>query len=114
MLRHSANYDQWMINIITSAEDHSQLMPLARRLRQKYPEIISVVNNVTSRKASIAMGEYEVNLAGEDHLKDTIDSYVFMISANSFFQTNTDGARVLYRQTKKYADLQGGETVLDL
>ncbi len=114
MLRHSFTYDQWMVNIITSSEDRDQVLPLAHRLTQKYPEIVSVVNNVTSRKAAIAMGEYEVNLAGKDHLKDTIDSCTFMISANSFFQTNTDGARVLYRQAKKYADLQGGETVLDL
>jgi 23S rRNA (uracil1939-C5)-methyltransferase len=114
MLRHSSARNQWMVNIITATEDREQVVPLARRLMQKYKEIVSVVNNITARKAGIAMGEYEVNLAGEDHLKDNIDSYTFMISANSFFQTNTDGAGILYRQAKKYADLQGGETVLDL
>jgi 23S rRNA (uracil1939-C5)-methyltransferase len=114
MLRHSTAHDQWMLNIVTATEDRDQVMPLAHHMMQKYPDIVSVVNNITSRKAGIAMGEYEVNLAGEDHLRDAIDSYQFMISANSFFQTNTDGAGILYRQAKQYADLQGGETVLDL
>jgi 23S rRNA (uracil1939-C5)-methyltransferase len=114
MLRHSAARDQWMLNIITSAEDRDQVMPLADRMMQKYPRIVSIVNNITAGKAGVAMGEYELNLAGKEHLRESIDSYTFMISANSFFQTNTVGAGILYRQAKKYADLQGRETVLDL
>ena len=114
MLRHSSAYNQWMVNVITSSEDSGALVPLAHGLMEKYPEIASVVNNVTARKAGIAVGEYEVPLAGEDHLKDAIESFEFMISANSFFQTNTEGAGILYRQAKEFADLHGHETVLDL
>jgi 23S rRNA (uracil1939-C5)-methyltransferase len=114
MLRHSSAYDQWMVNLITASEDRAQVSPLAQRLMEKYPAVTSVVNNVTARNAGIAVGEYELLLAGQDHLKDTIGGFEFMVSANSFFQTNTEGAGVLYRQTKEFAGLQGGETVLDL
>jgi len=40
--------------------------------------------------------------------------FEFEISANSFFQTNTRGAEHLYRTVKEYAQLSGGESVVDL
>ncbi|MCP4352733.1 MAG: 23S rRNA (uracil(1939)-C(5))-methyltransferase RlmD [Desulfobacterales bacterium] len=114
MLRHSVAHNQWMVNIITSAEDRKTVQPLADLLTGKYPEIVSVINNITSRKAGIAIGEYEILLAGDSSLKDKIGNYEFEISANSFFQTNTRGAGRLYETVKQYAGLTGRETVVDL
>lgn len=114
MLRHSSANDQWLVNIITSDEDRTLLQPLADRLMSGYSNIVSVVNNVTSRKAGIAVGEYEIHLAGEKTLRDGIGNFEFEISANSFFQTNTPGATILYDTVKSFAGLTGGERVLDL
>ncbi len=114
MLRHSAFYDQWMVNIITADENRTKLKPLADLLIKKYPKITSVVNNITSKPAGVAIGEYEICLAGSSHIKDKIDSYEFEISANSFFQTNTLGAKRLYEIVKRFSDLTGKETVIDL
>ncbi|MDM8548686.1 23S rRNA (uracil(1939)-C(5))-methyltransferase RlmD [Desulfobacterales bacterium HSG2] len=114
MLRHSAARDRWMVNIVTASEDRGTVQPLADMLTEKYPEIVSVVNNITSRKAGIAIGEYEILLAGESVLTDKIGSFTFEISANSFFQTNTRGAEQLYETVKSYAGLTGKESVVDL
>ena len=114
MLRHSAAYDQWMVNIVTAAEDRETVQPLADQLTDKYPQIVSVINNITSRKAGIAVGEYEILLAGSSCIKDKIGSFEFDISSNSFFQTNTRSAELLYRTVKEYAGLSGTETVVDL
>lgn len=114
MLRHSAAYDQWMVNIITSEEDKKTLQLLADLLMDKYPEIVSVVNNITARKAGVAIGEYEILLAGDSCIKDKIGSCEFEISANSFFQTNTQGAEQLFRTVREYAGLSGKEKVVDL
>ena len=114
MLRHSMARDQWMVNIISSAEDHEILQPLADQLKSTYPRIASIVNNVTSKKAGIAVGEYEILLAGTSYLRDKIGSFKFDISANSFFQTNTRGATSLSEIVRKYAELTGIETIVDL
>ncbi len=53
-------------------------------------------------------------MAGGSTLSDTIGSFAFEISANSFFQTNTRGAAKLYDTVKRYAQLTGSETVVDL
>ena len=114
MLRHSVFYDQWMVNIITSAEDREAVLPLADSLREKYPRVVSVMNNITSRKAGIAVGEYEVCLGGEAVIRDRIGDFEFEVSANSFFQTNSIGAGTLYEVAKAYAGLTGNEMVVDL
>jgi 23S rRNA (uracil1939-C5)-methyltransferase len=51
---------------------------------------------------------------GSDTISDKIGDFEFDISANSFFQTNSRGAKVLFNTVKKYAGLTGSETVLDL
>ena len=114
MLRHSKAYNQWMVNIVTSKEDQRTVQALADQLVRNYSEIVSVVNNIASRRAGIAVGEYEILLSGEPCIRDKIGEFEFEISANSFFQTNTRGAQRLYETIKKYADLSGEETVVDL
>jgi 23S rRNA (uracil1939-C5)-methyltransferase len=114
VLRHSVARDVWMVNLVTSEEQRSWVQPLADLLREKYRNVVSVVNNVNQGKAGIAIGQWETCLAGESSISDRIGPFEFEISANSFFQTNTKGAVRLYEITKAYAGLTGQETVVDL
>jgi 23S rRNA (uracil1939-C5)-methyltransferase len=114
MIRLSVALDQWLVNIVTDTEDRAMVQPLADALCAKFPGVVSVVNNITSRKSGVAIGEYEVVLAGDRYLKERLGRFEFEVSANSFFQTNTRGAVVLYDTVKQYAGLSGAETVLDL
>jgi len=114
MLRHSVSGDCWMVNIVTAVENERALRPLVDRLEKKFPQVVSIINNVTARKAGIALGEYEVCLSGSPVLSDQIGGYRFKISANSFFQTNTLGAEKLYGVVKEYAGLTGAEAVVDM
>ncbi len=114
MLRHSVASNQWMVNIVTAALDRKELIALADHLLGTYPEVVSIINNVTTRKAGVATGEFEETIAGKSHISDRIGPYDFDISANSFFQTNTRGAGRLYEVVKDYAALDGSQTVLDL
>lgn len=114
MLRHSSSDDTWMVNVITSEEQVAWVQPLADLLYEEHRNITSVVNNVNTRRASIAVGEWEILLAGQPFIRDKIGRFEFEISANSFFQTNTAGAERLYGVVKGYAELTGQETVVDL
>ncbi len=114
VLRHSVAHDQWMVNIVTAEDDRKTVQPLADLLLNAYPEVVSVINNITSRKAGVAIGEFEHTLAGSDLISDKINGFAFEISANSFFQTNSRGAALLFETVEKYAGLTGTETVFDL
>ena len=85
MLRHSVADNRWMVNLVTADEDLAAVQPLADHLRARYPEVASVVNNITASRAGVAVGEREIVLAGTASIADRIGPYRFEISANSFF-----------------------------
>ena len=114
MLRYAHAHNEWMVNIVTAEERNGAVQPLADMLTEKYKNITSVINNINSRKGSIAVGEQEVLLYGRPSIEESIGGFVFEISANSFFQTNTLGAEKLYKTVEVYAGLTGCETVVDL
>jgi 23S rRNA (uracil1939-C5)-methyltransferase len=113
-LRHSAYLDEWMVNLVTSEMRSEVVLPLVQRLIALFSNVKTVVNNITARRASIAVGEREAVLAGDGILQDRIGASSFQISANSFFQTNSLGAEKLYGKVVEFAELTGRETVLDL
>ena len=114
VLRHSVACDQWMVNLVTAGAEREALQPLADELIGNYPQVVSVVNNITASKSGVAIGESEIVLAGAAVITECIGEYAFEISANSFFQTNTSGALRLYEIAAQYAGLTGKESVVDL
>jgi 23S rRNA (uracil1939-C5)-methyltransferase len=114
MLRHSVAYDQWLVNLITSEDSPEAVMPLAELLMARHDNVAGVVNNVSGKKASISLGDFEKPLVGESSLRERLGPFEFEISANSFFQTNTRGAEKLYETVSRFAELTGNESVVDL
>ena len=64
---------------------------------QEFPFITSLVRNINTRKATIAVGEREELLHGQRYIEELLDGLRFRISANSFFQTNPRQAENLFR-----------------
>jgi|TARA_B100000959_G_scaffold92829_2_gene98625 23S rRNA (uracil1939-C5)-methyltransferase len=114
MLRFGVNTGDLMVNVVTSYHDMDKLSPLTDKLLEEFPEITSLVNNVNTRKADVAFGEYETLLYGEPFIQEKIGALTFEISANSFFQTNTTQGEVLYEEVEKALDLKGDEIIYDL
>lgn len=114
MLRHSAAFEKWMVNIVTKTKNLPAVQPLADKLADKYPEVASVMLNITDAKSGVSAGKEEYCLFGDDHIQEKLVDYRFKISANSFFQTNTRACEKLYGQVALDAGLSGTETVLDL
>ncbi len=114
MLRFGVNTNQIMVNLVTAYDDLNKLSPLIDALLEQVPEITSMVNNVNTRKADVAFGEFETLVFGEPFIQEKLGDLTFEISANSFFQTNTIQGERLYDEAKKAAGLTGEEIVFDL
>jgi len=114
MLREGKRTSEAMVNVVTSAPQFSDLLPLADRLRRRVPQTTSVVLNVNPKKASVAVGVESHTLAGRDHITESLGGLTFQISANSFFQTNTVQAERLFGLVEESTALTGSETVVDL
>ena len=114
IIRVGTNTDEIMVNIVTKWEDASLLKPLKDILIKKFPSITSIVNNITTRKAGVSMGEHQLLLYGNEFINEKLGNWEYMISANSFFQTNTKQTEKLYDIVVEESNLTGSEIVYDL
>jgi 23S rRNA (uracil1939-C5)-methyltransferase len=103
-----------MVNLVTSEERPAVLAPFLELILFRFPDTTTVVNNITTRKSQVALGDREVVLHGPGWITDRIGERTYRISANSFFQTNTRQAERLYDVVRRYAGIQRHETVYDL
>jgi 23S rRNA (uracil1939-C5)-methyltransferase len=105
-----------MVNVVTAdvPAGREVVQQLAATLLAKIPAITTIVHNLNRSKAQIAVGEEELILHGPGYIRERIGPFIFQISANSFFQTNTEGVEKLYSVARDLASLTGQETVYDL
>ena len=114
VIKQASHTDNLMINLVTSSQNDEWMNEYSEKLVELVPSITTIVNNINSKKASTAFGEFEVKYFGDGYIYDNIGEYKFRISANSFFQTNTTQAVNLYQVALNYAELKGDEIVYDL
>ncbi|MCJ7577114.1 MAG: 23S rRNA (uracil(1939)-C(5))-methyltransferase RlmD, partial [candidate division Zixibacteria bacterium] len=113
-IRESKNTDMTMINLVTNKGEFPFKAEFSSQLFSNFPFVKSIVRNISSKLANIAMGEEEELLGGDRIITEKLGRFKFEISSNSFFQTNTRQAEKLYEVVLNMADLQGDESVLDL
>jgi 23S rRNA (uracil1939-C5)-methyltransferase len=114
VIRQAHNTNDLLVNLVTSEPNESLMKEYTSNIIIKFPQITALVNNINEKKASIAVGDYEIVYHGSGFIYDKIGEYKFRISANSFFQTNTLQAEELYRTALEFADLKKDEIVYDL
>jgi len=114
VIREGKNTGDVMVNLVTFDDRPGEMEKLTSILTEAFPEIVTVVNNITSKRANVAVGEIEKVYYGSGVISEKIGSHVFHLSANSFLQTNTRQAETLYATTKEYAELKLTDVVYDL
>lgn len=114
VIRQSHYSSEVMVNLITSASDEYMMKSYTEYLLENVPEITTVVNNITTRKSMVATGEKELVYYGNGYIIERLGNYLFKISPNSFFQTNTLQAEKLYNIVKTEGNLSKNDIVYDL
>jgi len=114
MIRQAKNTDQIMINIVTTDDMIPNVSNMIESLTASFPQVKTIVQNINSGKSNIARGESERVLFGEGYIEEKILDYNFRIYANSFFQTNSRQAEVLYHRILDTLRPEKNDTLLDL
>jgi 23S rRNA (uracil1939-C5)-methyltransferase len=114
VIREGKHTGDVMVNLVTNLDSPEVMQKMTSLLLKQFPEITTVVNNITSRKSMVAVGEQEKVYHGPGYITEKIGGYTFHISANSFFQTNTLQAEKLYDTAKELAGLHPTDVVYDL
>ena len=103
-----------MVCLVTACDMVPHMKDLVQRLRHDIPGLTSVVQNVNKRHTNVILGPKTKTIYGKGTIHDSIGPLTFHISAQSFFQVNSEQAQRLYETALDFADLKGGETVADV
>jgi len=114
VIREARHTGEVMVNLVTSDYQPAIISALGDHLRTSFPQITTMVNNVTTRKSQVAVGEEEYVVYGQGYITEHIGSRRYRISANSFFQTNTLQAERLYDTVRTMAGITRSDLVFDL
>lgn len=114
VLRKSFYSGEIMVNLVTSYHNREILEKFADYVLQEIPEVTTIVNNITARKSMVATGDEEEIYYGSGYILEKLGNYLFKISANSFFQTNTKQAEKLYSFIREYSYFKPSDIVYDL
>jgi 23S rRNA (uracil1939-C5)-methyltransferase len=113
-VRQSANTPDLMVNLITHDEDNEMIDEYARDLKERVPEITTLINSVSKSKAQVAQADYLNVIFGSGFIEEQIGNYRFKIMPHSFFQTNSVQSKTLFDTALEFAEFNKNENVLDL
>lgn len=101
-----------MVTLVTATAD----LPLEAewiKTLTALPFVTSIYHNVQKRKGNVILGDTICLLWGKKTLLASLTGLTFDVSPYSFFQVHPAQAEILYETALSYADLTGGETVID-
>lgn len=102
-----------MVVLVTRTAALPEKEAVIAAIQEIVPNVVSIVQNINNKKTNVIFGDETIVLFGKEAIVDTIGDVKFEISARSFYQVNPTQTEVLYKQALEYAQLQGGERVID-
>ena len=114
MVIRTASTGEVMVIVVFNENDTERINALMSHLRDKFPEITSLIYMVND-KWNDSLGDREpICFAGKDHIIEEMEGLKFKVGPKSFYQTNSEQAYELYKVTREFAELKNGDILYDL
>ena len=113
LVRRGFQTGEVMLVLVTGTPVFPSKNNFVRSIREKFPEITTIVQNVNNLSTNLVLGERQTVLFGKGYIEDVLCGCRFRISPKSFYQINPVQTERLYGKAMKFARLKGNETVLD-
>lgn len=113
-LRRAEVTGEVMVCLIANGSRLPEREDLVGRLLTACPDIASIILNENRDKTNVLLGKTCRTLYGADTITDVLCGVRVTLSPLSFYQVNRAGAQQLYRLAAQFAELQDGETLVDL
>jgi 23S rRNA (uracil1939-C5)-methyltransferase len=104
----------WMVNIIFGKDDIKKIKLVMEAMKEKFPFITSL-QYVVNPKYNDTFFDLDVHCYhGKPYIVEKLGDIKYKIGPKSFFQTNSEGAKILFDYVIEFADFNGTENVYDL
>ena len=113
LIKTTTDQKQALVTLIVTDENLKGRMNFAKDLIHQCPEVVGVVLNINSRKTNVILGERDVKVYGHTRICDQIFQNKFLISTQSFYQTNSRQIETLYGLAIEFAQLKKDDVLLD-
>lgn len=113
LIRVGKTSGQIMVVLVMASPIFPSKNNFIKALRQKHPEITTIVQNINDQDTSMVLGEREKVLYGKGYITDTLCNKTFRISSRSFYQINPVQTEKLYQKAIHLAGLTGKERIVD-
>lgn len=112
-IRVGKNSGEVLLVLVTGTNEFPAKGKFVQEIRKKHPEIATILHNINPQKNSMVLGKKETVLYGKGYIRDTLCGHTFRISANSFYQVNSEQTEVLYKTTVESSQITKEDTVID-
>lgn len=109
VVRNSPKTGQWMVNIVTNGQNDEIFSALTQRLLEHHPSLTTILFTVNDTRSPVSYGKKEMITHGEGKILEELGHLKYWIRPQTFFQTNTKQAEVLFTTTREFV-LQGSST----
>lgn len=113
-IRYAEKTEQLMVCFVVNGNGLKYEDELIKALKDNIQNLKSVIFNSNKENTNVVLGTKNRTACGKDYIEDILCDKKFKISPLSFYQVNREQAEKLYTIAKNYADLKGGEVLLDL
>lgn len=107
------HHKEIMIVLVTKEKNFPSKEQFINKLLKRYPQIVSMIQNINSTISNVILGPESFVLYGEDHLDEQLCEFTFTISHQSFFQVNRIQTEKLYQKVLELVSLSKEDEVID-
>lgn len=104
---------QLMLVLVTTRPKIFRIEQVIEQLVKAFPNLVSVIQNINDKNTNAIFGKDFKTLYGQDTITDSMLGNSYAISAQSFYQVNTEMAEQLYQVAIDFSDLASDSVVID-
>ncbi|CCW39563.1 TPA: 23S rRNA (uracil(1939)-C(5))-methyltransferase RlmD [Streptococcus agalactiae] len=104
---------QLMLVLVTTRPKIFRIDQMIEKLVSAFPSVVSIMQNINDRNSNVIFGKEFRTLYGSDTIEDQMLGNTYAISAQSFYQVNTEMAEKLYKKAIDFSDLNSEDIVID-
>ena len=104
---------QMMLVFVTTRPKIFRIDQVIAKITAAFPNVVSIIQNINDKNTNAIFGKEFRTLYGQDTITDSMLGNDYEISAQSFYQVNTEMAEKLYQTAIDFSDLNNDSIVID-
>ena len=104
---------QMMLVFVTTRPKVFRIDQVIAKITEAFPSVVSIIQNINDKNTNAIFGKEFRTLYGQDTITDRMLGNDYEISAQSFYQVNTEMAEKLYQTAIDFSDLNSDSIVID-